>query len=64
MRTLGDIVSAVEVDMDLQLSSAYSQSLVNRETVVRYINEGLRELSKSLIHQKEDYFLTFHDIEV
>lgn len=62
--TFSEMVEAVGRDMGLDLSPGHETGVTGTRDVKRFINQGQRLLSQKIIGIKEDYFLTYHDIDV
>ena len=62
--TLKELVMAVSNDLGLGLGLGYSSSFQDEADIKRHLNQGQRELAKRVLAIKEDYFLTFHDVDL
>ena len=60
MRTAREMIDNVNVDMGVNVDDRDPGSPVSRRALLRYLNEGQRELVLRITKIKEDYLLTSH----
>lgn len=61
MRNFGEIVNAVGKDMGLDFNR--DGGLLNEDDIKRFVNLGLRQLAQRITKLREDYFLTYVEID-